>query len=326
MLQTKDTNNDMENGFQSSHSGHALKSQNEESSENLHHGSEKETHSKAHNHDLDEDNAQINQADAEDDNSEKEERNPSHEEETGQKTAESAKEEDRQNLNTNNMVEEGKGISETPLQADNTPEDQDEKEQRKEEENPDFSALSTHNLELDIKHQHDITMSLEEEDAKSPQTRPGEARSDKNGEATSSAEGPEIDPNQKEKAAELLKQLRSFVSNPIHDLKSNINNIIVSANHTVERYKKHSDNQISLASKWVDPLQHETLSEGIRRAKIVRLEAEKKSKLSPIIFQTRGTNIQTTTKAKLAKNKSINSAMKVKAQVSVRWPCGNSSV
>lgn len=249
MLQTKDTNNDMENGFKSSHSGHVLESQNEDASETLHHGLEKETHSKAHNHDSIGNNILGDRECAEDSNSQKDDRNLNHAEVTRQKPAESAKEEDRQNLNINNMVEEGKGISEVPLQAGNTPGHQDTKDKENEEENPNFSVLSTHNLELDIKHQHDITMSLEEEVGKSPNVHSARARSDKKGDATSSEEVPEINPSRREKAAELLKQLRSYVSNPIHDLKSNINNIIVSANHTVERYKKHSDNQISLASK-----------------------------------------------------------------------------
>lgn len=249
MLQTKDTNNDIENGFKSNHAGHISKPQNEESSGHLHHGPEKETHSMAHNRNPDENNMQVDHESIEDSDSEKAAENLSHTEEIGQKTAESAKEEDRQNLNTNNMVEEAKGISGTDIQAGDTPVEKDKHDERKEDENPNFSALSTHNLELDIKHQHDITMSLEGEDGKSPQARPGRTAGGKTEQDTSALGGVETDPCQKEKAAELLKQLRSFVSNPSHDLKSNINNIIVSSSHTIEKYKKHSDNQISLASK-----------------------------------------------------------------------------
>lgn len=103
--------------------------------------------------------------------------------------------------------------------------------------------LSAQNLELECKHQRDITMSQDDEQ-KSPKPQGSNLlTSAAQPKATTTEDVPTVEDRQ-EKTLELLKKLRSFVSNPAPDFKSKINNIITPATKAIEKYKGNRDKNI----------------------------------------------------------------------------------
>ena len=81
------------------------------------------------------------------------------------------------------------------------------------------------------------------------------------------------------KDPDLLEKLKRLVSNPTPGLKSNINNNISRMSRYIENYKKTREKEISLANHTNNPLKHEDLKEGIKRARFIQLQSEKKEKL-----------------------------------------------
>lgn len=123
--------------------------------------------------------------------------------------------------------------------------------------------------------------------------------------------------DRQEKALELLKKLRGFVSNPAADFKSKINNIITPATKAIEKYRGHRDLNICLDTHDNEKYSHVDLREEVKKAKVARMEIEKSGILSPKIFQQSAVLPQATVKAKLSKNKSTTNVMKTKTFVSV---------
>jgi hypothetical protein len=129
-----------------------------------------------------------------------------------------------------------------------------------------------------------------------------------------------INNEKNQRSLEFLKQLRGFVSNPVPNLKSNFNNIIPMVSNLIGEYKQTREKGISLANEVVDPLKDDNLEEGIRRARFIRLQAEKKGKLSPRIFVPSSINPPSAVKTRPSKFKSSSNLLKNKTQVSPLTP------
>ena len=119
-----------------------------------------------------------------------------------------------------------------------------------------------------------------------------------------------------EKDNAMLSQLKSLISNPTPGIKSNFNNNITQLSKYIERYKLSKEKEISLANESNDPLKHEDLKEGIKRARFIKLQTEKKEKLCPTIFNSPSMNAPSEPKSKASKLKSSKSLSKFRHQVS----------
>lgn len=130
MIQAKETRNDMQNKSEDPHINNAMKTHNEESTCHTQHAPDKEISLRSHNNDSDKDDMQIDPQLSEEQHSQCRDQNDEEAEQNGQKTTESVKQEDPQNLNTNNIVDESK---DSPYELDQAGKTQDGADEVKEE-------------------------------------------------------------------------------------------------------------------------------------------------------------------------------------------------
>jgi hypothetical protein len=120
------------------------------------------------------------------------------------------------------------------------------------------------------------------------------------------------------KARELLKQLRSIVSNPCHDFKSKFNNInfTKSSQGALDAYSSCNFKPISTKDQLVNGLNVTELDFGFRQSHIDNANAEKTQGFSPKIFPKKQVTSAGTSKLKPFKRLASEPDMKTKSLVS----------
>jgi hypothetical protein len=317
MIKAKDTPIEIINEFSNNHAELCIKSHNRDSTSNTHHTPPRDDSEEIPNHDSDKDNMQIDQDGLDKVSHKVSEENDNDKLQSGSNDFPFELEKDEQNLNQDDIQHEVLQAQVEPNQSGNLPnnakEDVEEKAVVKLETAFDPIIQSQPKLE----HEDDIIMSNEEELPKSPIITNNVEIDVQTSKSNVDLDDNKINMQKNLKSLELLKQLKSFVSNPIPDLKSKFNNNIPTISNLIGEYKQSKIKSISLANEIVDPLKEDNLQEGIRRARFVRLQTEKRGKLSPKIFNPSSINTPTTAKAKLPKTKSGPNFLKNKAQVSL---------
>jgi hypothetical protein len=151
---------------------------------------------------------------------------------------------------------------------------------------------------------------MSEDDAeKSPEEAQGQVSNTENQVEASNNNEAENDPAINSQAIELLSKLRKFASDPALDLKSKINNYVTPTDKDISYYKKSMGKQ-------VQPVETTDQDERLNRTKFAVLEAEKKSNLSPKIFQLNSESSQMASKTKHLKKSGLSSVAKSKSVVS----------
>lgn len=180
---------------------------------------------------------------------------------------------------------------------------------------PSLSPTSKGDTEAIAKHQADVSMSNEENDKNSWKLREETPNPAKEEEKQPSKALQEIAKDSCTKDEQMLTELRRLVSNPTPGMESNFNNKIRQVAPHFERYKALTEKEISLASNSNDPLKHEDLKEDIKRARFIKLQAEKKNKLCPTIFDA-AMSAPSVGKGKAQKGKTQKLPTKLRQQVS----------
>jgi hypothetical protein len=122
-------------------------------------------------------------------------------------------------------------------------------------------------------------------------------------------EEPKSEQKASEEAFELLKRLRKLVSNPGSELKNKNLITINSISKVIESYKSSSTTRVK-------QIEAEECWDGINGKRFSILEAEKKAFLSPKIFSLWGNNSQNGSKFKSSKSKAAASILKSRSVVS----------
>jgi hypothetical protein len=317
MIKATDTPIEIINEFSNNHAELCTKSHNRDSTSNTHHTPPRDDSEEIPNRDSDKDNMQLDQDKPDKVSPKVSEENDNDKLQSGSNDFPFEQEKDDQNLNQDDIQHEVLQAQVEPTQSGNLPnnatEDVEEKAVPELETAVDTVKQSQHKLE----HNDDIIMSNEEELPKSPIITNNVEMDVQTSKSNVDLDDNKINMQENHKSLELLKQLKSFVSNPIPDLKSKFNNNIPMISNLIGEYKQSKLMGISLANEIVDPMKEDNLQEGIRRARFVRLQTEKRGKLSPKIFNPSSFNTPITTKVKLSKTKSGPNFLKNKAQVSL---------
>ena len=185
----------------------------------------------------------------------------------------------------------------------------------KETENLHLLNKAKDNTEGIAKAKVDISMSNEDKSENVLKLREEGSKQEETKEISSTGPAKEFNNQEFRKDPDLLEQLKRLVSNPTPGLKSNINNNISRMSRYIENYKKTREKEISLANHTNNPLKHEDLKEGIKRARFIQLQSEKKEKLWPTIFNSSSMSAPSQSKSKTSKAKNSKPASKTKYQV-----------
>lgn len=317
MIEAKDTHMENRNGFDNNHPEQCVKSYNGDSTSNTQHLPHRDDSEENPNQDSDKDNMQLDE-----DKSDKV--NPKVSEENNNDNLQNRLDEflcgienEGQNLNQDEQQPEVLHAQEEQTQAGNLPNyawvDEEEKATPKIEKAIDSFEQSLPKL----KHQDDVTMSNEKELWKSPKITNDLEMDEQVAKSNEDLDNSKFKNKENQRSIEFLKQLRGFVSNPVPNLKSKFNNIIPTVSNLIGEYKQIKEKGISLANEVVDPLKDDTLQEGILSARFIRLQTEKKGKLSPRIFVPSSVNPSSAVKTRPSKFKSNSNLLKNKTQVSV---------
>lgn len=165
------------------------------------------------------------------------------------------------------------------------------------------------------KHQADVSMSNEEKCEKSAKLCEKSNRHEENKEKAPSSKKQGIQSKPVQTNQALMKQLKKLISNPTPGIKSKFNNNICELTSYVDNYKATREKEISLANNSSDPLRQEDLKEGIKRARFIKLQAEKKEKLCPTIFDVSAMSAPATLKQKQQKPRGQKTPTNLRSQV-----------
>lgn len=168
--------------------------------------------------------------------------------------------------------------------------------------------------EIKAKDLADLSMSNDPKPQKPSELHREPSKADQNKHNDSSSENKIRDKVPDQKDNHMMSELKRFISNPTPGI-NNLNNYKLTS--YIEKYKAQRQKEISLASNVNDPLKHEDLKEGIKRARFIKLQAEKKDKLCPTIFDVEGgMSGPSTDKTKQSRQKTPKVSSKLKTQVS----------